>query len=250
MSWPSLDALRGAAHAVYARPAEVLLQVGEAPLLAHLSEAERERHARFHFAEDRDIFLVAHALTRVRLARALGCAPAALSFSASERGRPELAGPHAALEPRLRFNLSHTHGLVACALTLEADIGIDVERLDRSVELLAVGARVFSTRELAGLTALAGEAQRARFFGLWTLKEAYVKAIGKGLSAPLQAISFSPEQPDPVPVAFEPAAADAPDAWCFRRCAPGPGHLLAVALRAGPAAAISFSELAPAELIA
>lgn len=250
MSWPSFDDLRGAAHALYARPREVLQTVGEARLLAYLSEDERERHARFHYPEDRAIYLVAHALTRLSLARVLGREPAALSFSASERGRPELAGPEAELAPRLRFNLSHTHGLVACALTLEADVGVDVERLDRSIELVAVGKRVFSARELAGLHALAGEPQRARFFDLWTLKEAYVKAIGKGLSGPLQAISFSPDHPDPVPVAFDASAEDAPEAWCFRRCAVGPTHLIAVALRAGPAAAVSFRELAPERFIA
>lgn len=249
MIWPSLDALHGAAHAVYAHPAEVVQRVGAAPLLALLSEAERERHARFRFAEDREIFLVAHALNRVHLARALGCEPAALSFQVSERGRPELAGPEAAREPRLRFNLSHTHGLVASALALEHDVGIDVERLDRNVELLAVGSRVFSARELEALHALPSEAQRARFFSLWTLKEAYVKAIGKGLSWPLQAISFSPELPDPVPVHFGADAGDQPEAWCFRRCASGSQHVLAVALRAGTAAAISFEELDPSELI-
>ena len=249
MTWPSLEALRGAAHAVYARPAEVLQSIGEAPLLALLSEDERDRYARFRFPEDREIFLVAHALSRVHLARVLGCHPAALSFQVSERGRPELAGPEATREPRVRFNLSHTHGLVASALTLEDDVGIDVERLDRNVELLAVGSRVFSARELEALHALPSAAQRARFFSLWTLKEAYVKAIGKGLSWPLQAISFNPEQADPVPVHFGAEADDQPDAWCFRRFATGPQHVLAVALRAGPAAAISFHELTPSELI-
>jgi 4'-phosphopantetheinyl transferase len=178
----------------------------------------------------------------------LGLAPHALRFVASERGRPELAG--SAADSGMRFNLSHTRGLVACAIAQTCDVGVDVEQVSRKVELLGVAARVFSPLELNELHALAGAAQRERFFQLWTLKEAYVKAIGKGLAGPLQAISFFPAAPDPVPVRFEPEAADAPENWCFRRCRPDPEFALAAALRAGPSAAISFRELAPGELTA
>jgi 4'-phosphopantetheinyl transferase len=226
----------------------VLATTPRAQLSALLDDAERERHARFVFAEDADIFLVAHALTRSLLGAVLGQAPETLQFQASERGRPELAG--SAADSGVRFNLSHTRGLVACAIAKTCDVGVDVEQLSRKVELLGVAARVFSPLELRELRALDGDAQRERFFQLWTLKEAYVKAIGKGLAGPLQAISFFPAQPDPVPVRFEPEAADLPEAWCFRRCRPDAEFALALALRAGPSAAISFRELTPGELTA
>jgi 4'-phosphopantetheinyl transferase len=248
MDCPSLAALDAAAYVVYARPERVLATTPRDQLSALLDDAERERHARFVFAEDADIFLVAHALTRSLLGAVVGRAPETLQFQIAERGRPELAG--SAADSGVRFNLSHTHGLVACAVARTCAVGVDVEQLSRKVELLGVAARVFSPLELRELHALAGDAQRDRFFQLWTLKEAYVKAIGKGLAGPLQAISFFPARPDPVPVRFEREAAALPEAWCFRRCRPDAEFALAVALRAGPHAAISFRELAPGELTA
>jgi 4'-phosphopantetheinyl transferase len=239
--------LDGAAWVVYARPAAILAETAPAPLLSWLSQDERDRYARFHFDDDRDAYLVAHALTRRLLAVNAGVEPAELCFEPTENGRPEIAAPLAALE--LRFNLSHTRGLVACAVTRKRAIGVDAEHIDRRVELLGVARRVFSPREIAGLEKLSGEPQRVRFFELWTLKEAYVKAIGKGLAGPLRAISFAPEQIDPVPVHFDPEAADDPTAWCFRRHAPSANFRLAVALRARPSAAASFSEVDARELL-
>jgi 4'-phosphopantetheinyl transferase len=240
-------ALDQAAVVLYARPEVILASAPNEALLAVLSADERERHARFHFRSDRDAYLVAHTLTRRMLASLAGVEPHELEFRAAEHGRPELAAPARACE--LSFNLSHTRGLVACAVARGCSVGVDTEHLDRGVELLGVARRVFSDRELAGLYPLSGEAQRRRFFDLWTLKEAYVKAIGKGLAAPQRAISFAPEQTDPVPVHFERAAADDPAVWCFRRHIPGPNYRLAVALRAGPTAAISFREVNAQQLL-
>jgi 4'-phosphopantetheinyl transferase len=250
MSFPGpacIADLTRAAWVVYAYPQVILAGADPALLLAWLSDGERERHARFRFEEDREAYLVAHALTRRALGHVAGVAPNELSFSIGEHGRPEIAGPSRALA--LRFNLSHTRGLVACGVACGHDIGVDVERIDREVALLGVARHVFSERENAGLLSLSGSAQRLRFFELWTLKEAYVKAIGKGLAAPLKSISFLPEAHDPVAVHFAEQALDDPSAWCFRRHEPGPGHRLAVALRAGPLAAVSFGEISASQLV-
>jgi len=208
-----------------------------------LSEDERARHARFKFESDRDIYLVAHALVRRMLSNLTGAASDALQFVAGEHGRPEIVAPGPAAA--FRFNLSHTHGLVACAVTREADIGVDVEYVERKVDVLNVADHVFSVREVEGLAALSGEAQRERFFELWTLKEAYIKAIGKGLSAPLRSITFEPDQPDPVPVRFGPEVADDHARWCLRRFHVGPVHRLALAVAADPAAVIECREADP-----
>ncbi|HEY2735377.1 MAG TPA: 4'-phosphopantetheinyl transferase superfamily protein, partial [Polyangiales bacterium] len=191
---------------MYTAPDEILAEIDRSSLLALLSDDERERHARFHFDHDRDGYLVAHALTRRLLAEVAGDDARALTCIANEHGRPALCSPRAALP--FRFNLSHTRGLVACGVTRAREIGIDVERIDREVELLAVARHVFSPREIGELERMLGEAQRRRFFELWTLKEAYVKAIGKGLAAPLRSISFAPGPHDPVPVHFDPEAND------------------------------------------
>ena len=230
----------------YARPETILGELSRETLLGWLGAEERERHARFRFERDRDIYLVAHALLRRMLARVTGVAPEALQFSAGEHGRPEIAAPEPARV--FRFNLSHTHGLVACGVCRGADIGVDVEYVERRVELMAVAKHVFSEVEVAGLAALSGTAQRARFFDLWTLKEAYIKAIGKGLSAPLRSITFDPTQPDPVPVSFGPEVADDPARWCLRRFVVGREHRLALALAAPPDARVGCAEIGAAEL--
>jgi 4'-phosphopantetheinyl transferase len=224
----------------YARPACVLSQVARAALEARLSDDERARLARFAAPADAELYLVAHALTRCVLARYLGSRPERLAFESGERGRPELAGPERA--SGLRFNLSHTRGLAACGVSLHAAIGVDVEHQSRRVELDAVGKRVFSSHERAGLAGLQPDAQRQRFFDLWTLKEAYVKATGKGLASPLTGVTFTPELCDPVPVRFEPPDADRPEDWCMRRLGLPPEHRLAVALQL-PAARFNWQEL-------
>jgi len=248
MQSASIEKLDGVAQVLYARPEIILAAVGRPALLSLLSQEESVRHGRFRFDDDRDTYLVAHALTRRLLAATARVDAAELCFVATAHGRPEIAGPAAA--SALRFNLSHTRGLVACGVTRACDIGVDVEHVDRRVELLGVARHVFSPREVAGLESLEGDDQRQRFFDLWTLKEAYVKAIGKGLAGPLRSISFAPDQTDPVPVHFDREAADDPSAWCFRRHVPGSNLRLAVALRAGCHAAISFREIDALELLA
>jgi 4'-phosphopantetheinyl transferase len=165
-----------------------------------LTPAEREREPRFMFERDRDAFLLAHALTNATLAELVGQPAESLRFELGDRGRPELAEDlrHRASGRRVRFNLSHTDGLVACAFALDHDVGVDVEHVDRSTGIADVAPRVFSARERVGLEAQSSEhSRRTRFFQLWTLKEAYIKAIGKGLSAPLTQITFELDERTP-----------------------------------------------------
>src|SRR5258706_660501 len=116
----------------YAPSASVEDSAEHARCLARLSDEERERHRRFHFERDRHSYLAAHALTRSVLGELVACAPEQLRFAAGPHGRPELCEPEP--EPRLRFNLSHTHGMVACGVALEHDIGVDVEYVERRLE--------------------------------------------------------------------------------------------------------------------
>jgi len=195
-----------------------------------LTPAEREREPRFAFERDRDAFLLAHALLNSTLAELVGEAPDALRFELGEHGRPELVQPGRA--PRVRFNLSHTDGLVACAFALEHDVGVDVEHVDRRVGIAEIAPRVFSLHERRGLDALPGDAaRRARFFQLWTLKEAYIKAIGKGLSAPLTEITFELEGDGAPPrLSFGPKVDDDAARYRIGARALGAGHVLAWAV--------------------
>jgi 4'-phosphopantetheinyl transferase len=143
-----------------------------------LSTDERERAEQFAFAPDRTRFVAARGTMRAVLARYLARPPRALSFRYGPEGRPELAGPD---EARLRFNLSHSGGVVVLAVTKAADVGIDLERVRADASLEDLGTALAS-EERAWLEGLREEERVRAFFTVWTCKEAYVKALGRGLS--------------------------------------------------------------------
>jgi 4'-phosphopantetheinyl transferase len=194
-----------------------------------LSDEERTRQIRFYFEHDRQTYLAAHALTRTVLSRLVGVPPTSLRFELGERGRPELSSP--ASQPALRFNLSHTRGLVACAVAFEADVGVDVEQVERRLDIDQLARSVFSESEREAMAALPVEARRTRFFQLWTLKESYIKAVGKGLALPLRAISLHLDMEPRPRIEFGPQIADDGRHWWFDVRQPRPSHMLSVALR-------------------
>jgi 4'-phosphopantetheinyl transferase len=178
-----------------------------------LNDDERARWRRFHYAVDRQRFLVGRAFMRTVLAECLGHGdPATLQFSYSTHGKPELAGPHAG---KLHFNLSHTDAMLVLAIDRRHAVGVDVEAVTRKVELLALAKRYFAAHEYEELADLDDTAQRERFFALWTLKEAWLKARGLGLHIPLDDFSFNLAGKLPV-VAFGPQLNERADAWQFR----------------------------------
>ncbi|XP_057424101.1 uncharacterized protein LOC130717758 isoform X2 [Lotus japonicus] len=135
--------------------------------------------------------LLARALVRTTLARyQVKCQidPKLLKFRKNNYGKPEVDLQYAddwSLPP-LHFNLSHTSSLIACGVTMGSPIGIDVEEKQRRLknDILAFAQRYFSPHEIEMLAHIADpELQRQEFIKLWTLKEAYVKALGKGFSA-------------------------------------------------------------------
>ena len=106
--------------------------------------------------------------------------------------------------PDLRFNLSHTDGLIACAVTIGREVGVDVEHIQRRLTHDVAG-RFFAPREVDDLKALPEDEQQRVFFDYWTLKEAYIKARGFGLALPLGDFAFTLAPPAPPQIAFEPA---------------------------------------------
>jgi 4'-phosphopantetheinyl transferase len=222
---------------------------------AMLSADERARMQRFRFEHDRHTYLVAHALVRVALSRYAACAPAAWNFAIGAHGRPEIA-PGTCERP-LRFNLSHTRGLVAVAIAMERDVGVDVEHMyPRSFDL-DLAAHFFAPAEVAALHALPAEARRDRFFAYWTLKESYIKARGLGLALPLDGFAFElgrasahdPGQSDELTLTVDPALEDDGRAWWFHQRVLTPEHRLAVALRRRPGeqVALRVARLTPGD---
>ncbi|MEO7324498.1 MAG: 4'-phosphopantetheinyl transferase superfamily protein [Dokdonella sp.] len=191
---------------------------------ALLTDEEAERMARYRFDYLRHEYLVTRALCRLTLSRYADVDPRDWRFVVNAYGRPEIAAPASAM--RLRFNLSNARSLVACAVSLDEDVGVDVEETDRPGETLSIADRYFTATELAGLRAQPPEHQRRRFFELWTLKESYIKARGMGLSIPLERFSF--DIGARVRIDIDPALEDAPERWHFELRPLGERHMMAV----------------------
>jgi 4'-phosphopantetheinyl transferase len=227
---PALSRHSPAGADVWFRDTDVLTPSDQAAALSLLSADERARYERFHFSRDRRDFAAAHALLRRSLSRYDLRPAAAWTFQTLTGGKPDLAGPGS---PPLSFNLSHTHGLVACAITHGLDVGIDVETLDRVAATDAVAGRFFAASEIAALHACAEPARTTRFFDLWTLKEAYLKACGTGIVEGLNAVVFAFEGSHRL--IFTPPPGVAAADWRFALFAPTPRHRMAVAVRGGRA---------------
>lgn len=192
-----------------------------------LSDDERRRHGRFRFADDRNLYLIAHAQLRLVLSAYADLPPAAWRFAAEPLGRPRIANPGWA--GTLFFSLAHTAGLVAIAVSSTEEVGVDAESLCRRIDVDAILPTTMTDREARALHRAEGPADAARFLELWTLKEAYAKAKGVGLSLGLRRVSF--EIGDAVRACFDPSLQDDPAAWTFRAGWPTPEHCLAVACR-------------------
>jgi len=215
---------------------------GLALLSQTLSDEERARAARFHFERDRSVYIVGHALMRDMLARAVGGSAHDFAFTTGAHGKPEAV--LAASAPRLRINLSHTRGLAAVAMTQDVDVGVDVEWMARDSDLLNIAERFFAVDERRQLALAAETDRRDCFFAFWTLKEAYIKAIGLGLAMPLADFSF---QLETLRIAFADHVDDDPDDWHFLHRRLSHDHALSLAVRhqGGPAPDV---QITPADL--
>jgi len=165
-------------------------------------------------------------MVRIMLSSHAPCPPSACRFSTGTHGKPEIV--RTAEIPLLRFNLSHTRGLVAAAVTLDNDVGIDVEAIDPDRLSLDLAARYFAASEMDQLRAVPAGRRPEAMFAFWTLKEAYIKAVGLGLSLPLDRFAC---QLEPLSIRFSPPLMDDPAAWVLRRLKPAPGYAMALALR-------------------
>jgi 4'-phosphopantetheinyl transferase len=214
--------------------------------LPWLDTGERQRAARFAFARHRVQFIAAHALLRAVLGRMCDAPPTAWRFVADVRGKPSawLAQSPAPVS----FNLSHADGIVGVAAGTGADraIGFDLEPLARQVDL-GVAGHFFSPREAAWLAAQPAAAQAESFLRLWTLKEAFLKATGKGLTQDLASFSFDPLPPR---IEFAEELAESPADWWFEQRLLEGRFVAAVALRrpAGTPVGARWLELRPGDL--
>ena len=261
-----------------AYPGDLAEPAAEAACAAILDDAERARAARFRFARHRREFLATHALTRVALSHAHPLPPHAWSFSVNQYGKPSPIPWGGIPECGLRFNQSNSVELAVCLIArpearpaalprarsgvAAAEVGVDVESFARADGIVPLAVRVFSTAERAQLDALPAAERPSRALSLWTLKEAYIKARGMGLSLPLQGISFLFDGPNtestragpeasrfengPQTIRFEvaPGVDEDPQRWRFCRFDHA-GHRIALAVEAAVAGAPEILEVRP-----
>lgn len=219
-----------------------------AALVLRLTADERVRMDRLVRAIDRHTFAVARALVRQTLSAHGPTAAGDWRFEINRYGCPFIVAAQAGT-PRLHFNLSHTAGLVAVAVTRGHDVGVDVERADRVVRE-PIAERHFAAEEVRDLLALPEAAQPRAFFEYWTLKEAYIKARGMGLAIPLGDFAFRLRPPAPPAIAFADGFADTPARWQFWQAWPTPDHRLSLAVvREGADLDVRLTALPPEALV-
>jgi 4'-phosphopantetheinyl transferase len=190
-----------------------------------LSRDERHRADRFRFEALRRRWIVAHGALRVILARYSGAAPERLEFDLGPYGKPELAGRR----ERLAFNLSHSGDLALVAVTGARCVGIDIEVVRHDLDHEALTRQFFANGEAEHIQALAPAARIAAFFACWTRKEAFIKAIGGGLSIELKSFQVTVQPDAPARLLRMDGDLDAPHRWYLEDLSePGAAAALAV----------------------
>lgn len=200
-------------------------------LVRLLSASERARAARFIRNRDRRRFIVARARLRQLLAARLGTQPESVEFTYGAHGKPALAADLAAFG--LRFNVSHAQDLALYAITYGREVGVDVEAVRALSDADDIAARFFSRHENEAYRALELRDRPRGFFNCWTRKEAFIKAIGEGLSHPLDRfdVTLAPgEQARILRVAEAPGETCG---WALRSFSPAPGFVAALVVRDG-----------------
>jgi 4'-phosphopantetheinyl transferase len=157
-----------------------------------LDREERARAMQFRFPRDRDRFIARRGRLRRLLGSYLGEAAEDIVFRHNDFGKPLILG-----DDGLQFSLSHSHGVALCAVAWDRAVGCDLEWQDEGLAERETADRLFSARERDVLHRLPPGQWIEGFYNCWTRKEAFVKALGRGLSHPLDSfdVSVSPGEP-------------------------------------------------------
>jgi len=199
-------------------------------LYQYLSEEEIKRAERFHFDRHRRRFAVSHNALRGILAGYLDVHPTDIEFGHTSHGKPWLSGIFK--ESGIFFNLTHSHELGVTAVTMEGEVGVDVEYIKVIGDIDGIATRFFSAVEQVAFLDLSSTHRITGFYNCWTRKEAFIKAIGEGLSHPLDQfdVTLTPGEP----ARFLRIGEDADEAqyWTLEQIKSEPDYIGAVALRA------------------
>jgi 4'-phosphopantetheinyl transferase len=209
--------------------ASLALPPGEvAALYAVISDEERSRAGRFRFDVHRDRFVAGRGIQRRLLARYLDANPAALRYRLAHHGKPSLDAPWDAAD--LRFNVSNAEDGLLIAVTVGRELGVDLEAVRTLDDRDQVARRFFSAPEVEVYDAVDEALRDAAFFTCWTRKEAYIKALGEGLSMPLDCFDVTLRPGEPARLLATRGNPAEAERWTLREMDPGPGWMGAVAV--------------------
>lgn len=193
-----------------------------------LDPDERQRAQDFRFPRDRRRFVLRHLALRAILSACTGLDPKLIRFAVGPYGKPALSfasagGAEPGQDVLLQFSTAHSDGQALVALTLGRAVGVDLERMRPEIEASEISRCFFSAREQAQLRKLPPEQILEGFYHTWVCKEAYIKALGQGLSLPLDAfdVTVNPFQPAALLESRPPLPG--PERWQMLRLDPGPG---------------------------
>jgi 4'-phosphopantetheinyl transferase len=191
-----------------------------------LSRDEKDRTARFRYEHLRKSFVVTRGVLRSLLGHYVGHDPASVRFKYGCKGKPELASPTG-----IEFNVTHSAGFAAFAFIIGCEVGIDVELVRPLVEMQNIADRVFCPEEAAEIMSLQASEREVAFFCCWTRKEAYIKAIGDGLSAPLDNFRVTVRSNEPARFIHIANDTNAAQAWTLHDLQLAPKYAGALAYR-------------------
>ncbi|MAE71108.1 MAG: phosphopantetheinyl transferase [Gemmatimonadetes bacterium] len=203
-----------------------LRQIVSAQLV--LTDAERRRASGFLSADRRSAFTASRHLLRVLSGSYLGAEPLSIEITNGEQGKPRIAGS------ALEFNLSHSGDWALLAFAWRRLVGVDIEKVDRRGDRDRIVSRFFSERELRAYRALAPEQREIAFFDVWTRKEAFIKAHGKGVLLGLDRfdVDFAPNAP--AALLETRVQGDRTDRWMLDALTVAPGYRAAICVEIAP----------------
>lgn len=212
--------------------------------LGWMSAKERERFDRYQFSKHKHEFLLGRYLLRSVLSLYSDVSPQNWVFEYNDYGKPSIA---ASLQDEmtlpLYFNLSHSRGKLVLAVARYKSIGVDIEYGLKARRIEKIAGRYFSPIEVQEINSLPQQHRLMRFYDLWSLKEAYIKACGLGLAIPLSDFSYRFTGSDTVSIEFAEGREDSPEPWQFWQLGTVPDFHIGLAVKSAAAEHLEIAKL-------
>jgi 4'-phosphopantetheinyl transferase len=206
---------------------------------------ETVRADKFAFEHLKRHYEVSQGGLRLLLSRYLRCRPRDLAFTFGPKGKPALR-----VDSHLQFNLSNSGDLALYAFAVDCELGVDVEQVRAMTDLEQIASRYFCEAEASELLSIDGRpARQEAFFRCWTRKEAYIKAVGTGLTLPLDQFQVTLLPGDPPRFIHIGKNVKAANEWTLQPLNPAPGYVGALAYHAGARNIVFHQPQAPQELL-